>query len=607
MANVGWKFDRFGIDALDNLLGGGIAPGSSILITSEHPATKKGAFTSYFTLEQLSRDKGRVFIVEYKYPPHHIFDLPKIIASPSILRSAIQDRRFYVINCYGPVVYPNSFQYRDSVIDIDKPNDISKVKYLIDKARDELCTVDDTVRWIFDDITNMFITIADEGKSLRFFRQMFQQIKRYNDLGIFYLDRPAHSTQFVTALENMVDIIINLRVVEVSGIFVPHLRILKNRYYGGQLVSTEVPYSITSKGIKIQSQMLDDFEVLKTNLSLVNNNIELFGLKYLILPVNQYTQIIQRMYNKLSYDEFCKMYFIIGKVAGKEFFKYLTSFFKTTELERPFAIMRQIGVFGYGKVVSKAFDLDKGIVSIHIHNLWNFKAANPIHQEAAGFLTAILESITNEAWDTIETRCIATGDAYCEFIASPARELGFLNLDLQKAKDQLTIDKAGTLSLMGTRMLLMPRGTLMTILESMEDLVGVEQASEIMYHAGERMALQFAKQISERFNLEGEAIFRAYAQIVGVRGWGITEIKEANLKTGYARITLKNSIFGTSQKQKHQTSDALVAGVVAGIFEFITKQKIICREVKCIAKGDEICEFIAEPLRPSQEDSIIHS
>ncbi|MDD1778745.1 MAG: 4-vinyl reductase, partial [Candidatus Helarchaeota archaeon] len=114
------------------------------------------------------------------------------------------------------------------------------------------------------------------------------------------------------------------------------------------------------------------------------------------------------------------------------------------------------------------------------------------------------------------------------------------------------------------------------------------------------------KQLADRFKLSGEAIFRSYAQIIGVRGWGITEIKEINLQTGYARVTVKNSIIGSSMKQRHKQADAMVAGVVAGIIEFITKQKINCYEVKCIAKGDDICEFVAEPLTSGSEESIIN-
>ncbi|MHA1649902.1 MAG: V4R domain-containing protein [Candidatus Helarchaeota archaeon] len=601
------RTEKFGIVSLDNLLGGGVTPGSAILITSEHPATNKGAFTGYFALEQLGRPNGRVFMVEYSHPPHHFFNLPEMVTSSSFLHSAIRANRYFVINCYGTVKYPTNFAFREAIINIDKPNDIAKVKYILDKVRDDICEPEETVRWIFDDITNMFITIGDEGKVLRFFRQVFQSLKSKDDLGLFYLDRHAHSTQFVSALENMCDIIINLRVKEISGLFLPHLRIIKNRYFGGQVVSTEVPYSFTPEGIRIQTKMLGDFEVLKKNLTLTpENNIELFGLKYLLVPRKQYVQIVQNAYNKLNYDEYCKMFFDVGKVAGQEFYSYLTSFFKTHELERPYVILRQLGIFGTGKITAKTFDLDKGIVIINIHNLYSFKATNPIHLEVAGFLTSLLEAVTGEVWDSIETKCIATGDDYCELIASPARELGFLNLDLQKTKDQLTIDNEGTLSLMGMRVLLMPKGTLLNILESIEDLAGEEKASEIMYNAGERMALKFAQQIAERFNLSGEAIFRAYAQVVGVRGWGITEIQEADLKTGYARVTLKNSIIGSSMKQKHASSDAMVAGVIAGIFEYITKQKIICREVKCIAKGDTICEFIAEPLAPSHEEKIIH-
>jgi predicted hydrocarbon binding protein len=453
----------------------------------------------------------------------------------------------------------------------------------------------------------MSITIGEEAKILRFFRQMFQSLKNTDDLGLFYLDRNAHSTQFVSAIENMSDIIINLRIKEVSGIFVPHLRILKNSTFGSELISTEVPYSLTAEGLRIQTKMLGDFEVLKKNLTLTTKNtLELFGIDYIIVPRRQYIQILEDMYNTLDYPEYCRKTFQIGKTAGKEFMAFLTAFFQTPEIRRPYAVMRQISSLGFGKFESKMYDMEKGVVIMHMHDMWTFKATNPIHQEACGFLTAILEAQTGEVWDSIETKCTAIGDEYCEMVASPARELGFLNLDLQKTKDKLTIDKDGTLSLMGSRVLLMDRGTLLHIFESTEDLVGIDRASEIMYNAGERMALIFANQLAERFNLSGEALFRAYAQIVGVRGWGITEIKEINLETGEARIIVKNSIVGSSMKQRHKQADAMVAGVVAGIIEFITKQKIVCHEVKCIAKGDDYCEFLAEPLTTAGEERIIH-
>ncbi|MFX1293448.1 MAG: V4R domain-containing protein [Promethearchaeota archaeon] len=598
--------EKFGIISLDDLLGGGITPGSAILFTSEHPATNKGAFTGYFILEQLDRNKGRVFVVDYNYPPHHLFNLPKMITAPSFFQSVISQNRYFVVNCYGTMHYPETFQFKNAIIDIDKPNDIVKVKYILDKIRAELCEPTENARWIFDDITNMFITIGDEGKVLRFFRKILQSLKIRNDLGLFYIDRHAHSTQFVSALENMSDIIVSLRMKEISGIFSPHLRILKNRYYGGTILSTEVPYTFTSEGIRIQTSMLGDFEVLKKNLTLTENNIELYGLKYRIIPIPEIIYITQSIYNKLPYDEFCNIFFTMGKIVGQDFFNQITTFFKIQELEIPNAIIHQIAVFGYGKITTKTFDLKKGVVVIHFENLPSFEANNPIHQKLAGFMTAILEKLTDDTWNAIETKCTACGDEYCEIIASPARELGFLNLDLQKTKEKLLIDSAGSLELMGMRILLIPKGTILNILESAEDSVGEKRANEIMYNAGERMALKFAHQISERFNLKGKALFRAYAQIVGVRGWGITEIKEVNIETGYARIILKNSLIGSSMKHKHVASDAIVAGVIAGIFEYISKQKIICREVKCIAKGDKICEFVAEPLTSEYEDKIIH-
>lgn len=601
------KTEKFGIISLDRLLGGGITSGSAILITSEHPATNKGAFTGYFALEQLGRDNGRVYVVDYSYPVNQLFDLPEIASTPSFLHSMTDAKRYYVVNCYGTLTYPDTFAFKDNIVEVDKPSDISKVKYVLDKLREDTCPKNENARWIFDDITNMYITIGEEAKILRFFRQMFQSLKSNNDLGLFYLDRNAHSNQFVSAIENMSDIIINLRVKEVSGVFIPHLRILKNSTFGSELVSTEVPYSLTAEGIRIQTKMLGDFEVMKKNLTLTSKNtLEMFGIDYILLPRRQYVNVIEQMYNTLDYPEYCKRNIQIGRTAAKEFLSYLGSFFQTAEIRRPYALMRQLSIFGFGKFINQMYDLEKGVVIMHLYDLWSFKASNPIHQEACGFLTAVLETATGDIWDTIETKCIATGDEYCELVASPARELGFLNLDLQKTKDKLTIDKDGTLSLEGSRFLLMDKGSLLHIFESAEDLVGIDRASEIMYNAGERMALIFAKQLADRFKLSGESIFRSYAQIIGVRGWGITEIKEINLQTGYARVTVKNTIIGSSMKQRHKQADAMVAGVVAGIIEFITKQKINCHEVKCIAKGDDICEFVAEPLTAGSEEPIMN-
>ena len=56
------------------------------------------------------------------------------------------------------------------------------------------------------------------------------------------------------------------------------------------------------------------------------------------------------------------------------------------------------------------------------------------------------------------------------------------------------------------------------------------------------MALQFCQILTTKYKLRGMSIIRAYAQIVGTRGWGITEIKEIDLEKGYMRAIVKNPL-----------------------------------------------------------------
>ena len=242
-------------------------------------------------------------------------------------------------------------------------------------------------------------------------------------------------------------------------------------------------------------------------------------------------------------------------------------------------------------------DIDNGLIVVQSKELFKWEGAiRPIHAVICGGISFIAEMFSGESYEVIETRCTATGDDFCEFIGSPSRELAPLSQDLVKIKDELIIDKSGSLTLFGSRVLLIPQGTLMHLIDATEDLTDKEKSKEILYHAGERMALQFCQILTAKYKLRGMSIIRAYSQIVATRGWGITDIKEIDLDKGYMRAIVKNPLIGTRDSPDKEAKDYISAGVFAGMLEFVTKKKLICEEVKCIARGDEYCEFIVRPF-----------
>ncbi|MFX1451197.1 MAG: V4R domain-containing protein [Promethearchaeota archaeon] len=592
--------EKFGLRTLDALLGGGISPGSSILMVSEHQATSKQYFSSHFATEIFNSkyNDSHVFNVVYSYPVHQVF----VFFTDPIIKKAIQDRRFSIINCYGITSSPEEFK-EYSITHLDNPNDVNKLRYLIGTIREEKCSRNCATRWIFDDITNMVITIGSEDRVLQFLREMFYILKTYGDLGLFYVDRNAHSPKFVTSLENMVETVINLTIKEVSSVFIPHLRCVKNRFFGEELLSYEVPYTLQKGKIVMQSDILNNFESTKKNLIIQpNGTIELFGSDYIISTREGLINNIKSFYDSVTYDTFRKVSFDNGKEMGKKVYQNFVNKLRTNSETALSDLTKLFNSLGMGLLKIEKLDLKKGVAIIHGNELFYWKGATrSIHAELAGVFAGVNEMITGEPWEFIETRCIAAGDEFCEFLGGPLRELAPISQDIMSIKKDLEITREGELILRGTRILLMPRGTLLNIVEAVQDITNKDTAKEILYHAGERMAMQFCNILSSKYNLQGIAIIRAYAQIISTRGWGLVEIQDIDIENGMMRALVKRSLIGSGKHLEPEPQDYIPAGVFAGIMEYITKMKLTCEEVKCVAKGDNVCEFIVKPYETTSK------
>ena len=590
--------EKFGLKSLDALLGGGLSPGSSVLMVSDHQATRKQAFSSDFSEEILkSEEKNHVFNVVYSYPLHQVVELN----SNPVIKNAIENKNYTIINCYGITAYPEEFKNL-SIVHLENSNDVNKLRYIIGTLREGIpkgCSV----RWIFDDITNMVITIGSEDRVLQFLREVFSILKTYGDLGLFYVDRKAHTSKFVSSLENMVETVINLTVKEISSILVPHLRCVKNRFFGEELLSYEVPYTFNKGKIIMKSDILDNFDVTKKNLILQpEGTLKLFGADYVMTSKQSLINYHKVIFDSVDYDTFRKVLFEKGKEIGKEIYQDFENKWRIDNVTILFAVAKLFRSIGIGSLQGKKLDFKKGVAIIHAQGLFHWEeASRPIHAEIAGILAGAAECITSEPWEFIESRCIAAGDDFCEFLGGPLRELAPLSQDIMSIKNDLEISRDGELSLRGARILLMPRGTFRSIVEAVEDITNDKTTKEILYHAGERMAMQYCNYLSSRFNLKGIGIIRTYAQMISTRGWGLVEILDVDFENGTMKARVNNPLLGSARNLKPEPQDYIPAGVFAGIMEFITKKKLICNEIKCVAKGDSVCEFIVKPFETTSK------
>ncbi|MHA1299162.1 MAG: V4R domain-containing protein [Candidatus Helarchaeota archaeon] len=594
--------EKFGLVTLDALLGGGISPGSSVLMVSDHPATRKEFFSTHFAEEILitQEQNCHVFNVVYSYPLRQVIEYN----SNPVIKKAIENKKYTIINCYGITSYPEEFKNL-SIVHLENANDVNKLRYIIGTLREKQ-PKDSSVRWIIDDITNMVITIGSEDRVLQFLREFFHILKTNSDLGLFFVDRTAHTQKFVSSLESMVETVINLTVKDISAILIPHLRCVKNRFFGEELVSHEVPYNVHQGKIIMKSDIFDNFELTKNNLILQpDGRLELFGTEYVIVSKKGLLNSIKAYYDAVDYDTFRKVMFENGKSIGKKIYQDFVNKLRTDSSAVLPDMSKLFNSLGFGSITTYKFDIKKGIAIIRGNDLFHWKGAlRPIHSELAGVFAGATESITGEPWEYIESRCIATGDEVCEFLGGPLRALAPISQDIMSIKNDLEVSRDGELSLRGTRILLMPRGTLLNIVEAVEDITDKNTTKEILYHAGERMAMQFCNILSSRYNLKGVGMIRAYAQIISTRGWGLVELQDIDIKKGSMRAIVKKSLIGSGKEVETEPVDYIPAGVFAGIMEYITKMKLICKEIKCVAMGDNHCEFVVKPYETTSRTVI---
>jgi predicted hydrocarbon binding protein len=92
-----------------------------------------------------------------------------------------------------------------------------------------------------------------------------------------------------------------------------------------------------------------------------------------------------------------------------------------------------------------------------------------------------------------------------------------------------------------------------------------------------------------------EGVLMTLKDLFNVYGLGNMEMLKLENDKKQALVKMTGSTVATEYKNKYKKStssvDLIAAGILAGIFSYVFKKPVDCVEQKCIAKGDEFCEF----------------
>lgn len=156
--------------------------------------------------------------------------------------------------------------------------------------------------------------------------------------------------------------------------------------------------------------------------------------------------------------------------------------------------------------------------------------------------------------------------------------------------------KRGRLDIAGTRMCLLDiSGGWLNIGHSMMIFAGEDTYKRVFFEAGHSET--FSRTALEKGHFDNTAkSFRELIDIYSESGFGNYIIRQLRFKDGFVRITCQDSFEGWAYLHHKKLSDSPVCyyslGVLLSSMKNISKRDdLISVETKCIAKGDDKCEF----------------
>jgi len=128
------------------------------------------------------------------------------------------------------------------------------------------------------------------------------------------------------------------------------------------------------------------------------------------------------------------------------------------------------------------------------------------------------------------------------------------------------------------------------IFKANRELLG-SGADPIWYEAGKKVGQTFEKNIMElKKTVPPDKVASVMAEMRTRKGWGAISVVAINSIKKEAILHIKN---GPLTRGIHSDKNVcyFMAGSFEGIFEKIFETEVICREIKCQAKGNPYCEF----------------
>nr|MDO8099777.1 V4R domain-containing protein [Candidatus Njordarchaeota archaeon] len=163
-------------------------------------------------------------------------------------------------------------------------------------------------------------------------------------------------------------------------------------------------------------------------------------------------------------------------------------------------------------------------------------------------------------------------------------------------RDHLKFNVDGTIILTGSRFVLVNGVVLTSFIEELVKMIGYETVTDAIYVRFKVNIQNELKGILSSMNIklgdfDPKKLLELLVGYLSTSGLGMTEL--VRFTDSLITFRVRNSLCSLS-KDFSRPMGPYLSGVFAGVLEFLLGKPIRCVETKCVAKGDEYCEFTCE-------------
>jgi len=162
-----------------------------------------------------------------------------------------------------------------------------------------------------------------------------------------------------------------------------------------------------------------------------------------------------------------------------------------------------------------------------------------------------------------------------------------------KLKRNISYLERGEVSIYNMEYLITPLNTFLLLLKELEKNLGINEYNEFAKNFGKTVGLEITNFFRSKYSLQGNELLKEAINYLLIRGWGRLIEKVGSLELGRLKISSFQTFAYNYGKSDHKVC-AIFEGIVSGVLEGVTGNKWTCRETKCMATGDELCEFEAK-------------